>query len=127
MPVDVYLGGVIEFGSKARKLPAPPPIVWESLATPHMPGARPWLHLLPDEIEPTILASEKPVSVLWSSLWPSRPNDQVHLSLTGAGNETLVRFILRTPDDPPDASKTGHLRRRVNHLLFSDLRYSYGQ
>ncbi len=82
-----------------------------------MQGARPWLNLLPDEVEPTILDSEKPVLDLWFSLWPNRPNDNVHLSLTAAGSETLLRFTLLTPDDPPDASKTGHLRRRVNHLL----------
>lgn len=79
---------------------------------PHLPGARPWLYLLDDEIEPTVLESQKPVSVLWSSLWPSRPHDQVLLSLTAVGGgETLLRFTLQTPDDPPDPSKTGHLRR----------------
>jgi hypothetical protein len=121
------LEGVIELGSKARKLPAPPPIVWQSLMDPHTPGARPWLNLLTDEVEPTILNSKKPVRVVWSSLWLSRPNDQVHLALTAAGSETSLRFTLLTPDDPPDASKTGHMRRRVNHLLFADLRFSYGQ
>jgi hypothetical protein len=118
---------VIQFGSKARKLPAPPPVVWQSLTDPYASSARPWLNLLPDEVEPTILDSERPVRVVWSSLWPSRPNDQVHLELSAAGSETLLRFALLTPDDPPDASKTGHLRRRVNHLLFADLRLSYGQ
>ena len=94
---------------------------------PRMPGARSWLNLLDDEVEPTILDAEKPIRVVWSSLWPSRPNDQVHLELSAAGGETLLRFTLLTPDELPDASKTGHLRRRVNHLLFADLRCSYGQ
>jgi hypothetical protein len=60
-------------------------------------------------------------------LWPSRPNDEVHLELTAAGSETSLRFRLLTPDNPPDESKTGHLRRRLNELLFADLRFSYGQ
>ncbi|MEU4807549.1 hypothetical protein [Actinosynnema sp. NPDC023587] len=65
---------------------------------------------------------------MWSSLWPSRPDDQVHFTLTGSGNAgTLLRFTLLTPTEPPDPSKTGHLRRRLNHLLFADLRLSYGQ
>ncbi len=118
---------MIEFGSKARKLPPPPAIVWASLMDPHQAGTRPWLHLLPDEVEPAVLHSERPNLVLWSSLWPSRPNDQVHLWLTAVGLETLLKFTLVTPDHAPDASKTGHLRRRVNHLLFADLRFSYGQ
>jgi hypothetical protein len=32
---------VIEIGSRARKLPAPPAVVWNSLVNPHQPGARP--------------------------------------------------------------------------------------
>jgi len=118
---------VIEIGSKARKLPAPPAAVWDSLVDPQQPGARPWLTLLPDEVEPKILASEKPHRIVWSSLWPSRPNDEVHLALTAVGGETSLRFTLLTPDEAPDQSKTGHLRRRLNHLLFADLRFSYGQ
>jgi hypothetical protein len=118
---------VIEIGSRARTLPAPPVIVWASLTSPHQAGARPWLNLLDDEVEPTVLRSEKPNEVVWSSLWPSRPNDEVHLTLTAVGSETLLRFTVLTPDDAPDASKTGHLRRRMNQLLFADLRYSYGQ
>jgi hypothetical protein len=41
--------------------------------------------------------------------------------------ETRLRFTLLTPNDAPDESKTGHIRRRMNHLLFADLRFSYGQ
>jgi hypothetical protein len=118
---------VIEIGSRARRLPAPPSVVWESLVEPHRPGSRPWLNLLPDEAEPRVLAAEKPERVVWSSLWPSRPNDQVHLELTAVGGETSLKFTLLTPDEPPDQSKTGHLRRRLNRLLFADLRFSYGQ
>jgi hypothetical protein len=34
---------------------------------------------------------------------------------------------LLTPGQAPDVSKTGHLRKWLNQLLFADLRYSYGQ
>jgi hypothetical protein len=118
---------VIEFGSRVRRLPAPPHVVWESLVHPHQPGARPWLALLDDEVEPRVLSSHEPTSVVWSSLWPSRPRDEVHLELSAVGGETALAFTLLTPDDPPDASKAGHIRRRVNHLLYADLRFSYGQ
>lgn len=118
---------MIEFGARARKLPAPPGVVWESLVHRHEPGARPWFFLLSDEVEPQILRASKPTSVVWSSLWPSRPRDQVHLNLTDANHETLLRFTLLTPDEVPDQSKAGHLRRRMNQLLFADLRFSYGQ
>jgi hypothetical protein len=118
---------VVEIGSRTRKLPAPPSIVWESLVEPHRPGTRPWLHLLSDEVEPRVVEAEKPDRVVWSSLWPSRPNDQVHFELMAVGGQTSLKFILLTPDEAPDQSKSGHLRRRLNHLLFADLRFSYGQ
>lgn len=74
-----------------------------------------------------MLAAEKPERVVWSSLWPSRPNDQVHFELTAVDCGTSLKFTLLTPDEAPDQSKTGHLRRRLNYLLFADLRFSYGQ
>jgi hypothetical protein len=74
-----------------------------------------------------IVEAESPTLVVWSSLWPSRPNDQVHFQLTAVAGETLLRFTLLTPAELPDQSKTGHLRRRLNQLLFADLRFSYGQ
>ncbi len=111
---------------RARKLPAPQ-IVWESLANPHQPGLRPWLVLLDDEVVPQILETQKPDWIIWSSLWPSRPNDQIKIELIDFGSGTLVRFRPLTPDEVPDPSRTGHLRRRMNHLLFADLRFSSGQ
>lgn len=116
-----------EYGSRARRLPAPPAVVWESLTQPRRPGARPWLQLLVDEVDPRVLRADAPGLVVWSSLWPRRPRDEIHFDLAAAGGETLLRFTLRTPDALPDDSTTGHLRRRMNVLLFADLRYSYGQ
>ncbi|MFI6042915.1 hypothetical protein ACIA8C_14840 [Nocardia sp. NPDC051321] len=119
---------MIEIGARARRLPAPPFVVWESLTEPRRAQGRAWLVLLDDEVEPRVLEADKPGRVVWSSLWPSRPHDQVHFELTAvAGGDTLLRFTLLTPDEAPDQSKTGHLRRRLNHLLFADLRFSYGQ
>jgi hypothetical protein len=51
----------------------------------------------------------------------------VHFGLAAIGGETSLKFTLLTPDEPPDQSTTGHLPYRLNHLLFADLRYSYGQ
>jgi hypothetical protein len=102
-------------------------VVWESLMDPRRHGCRPWLNLLGDEVDPRILHAGKPSRVVWSSLWPSRPNDEIHFELTAVGSKTLLRFTLLTPEAAPDASKTGHLRRRLNQVLFADLRFSYGQ
>lgn len=113
--------------ARARKLPAPASVVWTSLVGPRQPLARPWLNLKDDEIEPRVLSATKPDRVVWSTLWPSRPNDEVHFELTTVDTETLLRFRLLTPGEASDESKTGHLRRRLNQLLFADLRFSYGQ
>ncbi|MCR6488705.1 hypothetical protein M8542_38340 [Amycolatopsis sp. OK19-0408] len=119
---------MIEIGSRARTLPAPLAAVWDSLVEPHRPGSRSWLVLLADEVEPRVLAAEKPGRVVWSSLWPSRPDDEVQFALSPSRDGgTLLRFTLLTPAEAPDESKTGHLRRRLNQLLFADLRFSYGQ
>lgn len=119
---------MIELGSRTRKLPAPPSVVWESLTEPDRPGTRAWLELLPDEVAPTVLTAEKPHRVVWSSLWPSRPDDQVHLDLAdSADGGTALTFTLVSSGEMPDASKLGHLRSRVNRLLFGELRASYGQ
>lgn len=118
---------LVVLGRRARPLPAPPQVVWASLCRPRDPLARPWLALLPDEVDPTVLESHEPDLVVWSSLWPGRPRDVVRLEVAARGNETLLRFTLLTPDEVPDARKLGHLRRRLNHLLFADLRFSYGQ
>ncbi|WP_433715202.1 hypothetical protein ACQP2U_14955 [Nocardia sp. CA-084685] len=117
-----------EIGSRSRTLPAPPYTVWKSLTEPRQPSARPWLNLLADEVDPMVLNADEPATVAWSSLWPSRPNDQVRFDLTAvAGGCTSLRFTLLAYGQPPDQSKVGHLRRRLNQLLFADLRYSFGQ
>jgi hypothetical protein len=118
---------MMEIGSRARRLPAPPSVVWNSLVQPDREGTRPWLSLVADEVAPKILGAEEPHRVVWSSLWPSRPNDEVHFELVAIGSDTSLRFTLLTPDELPDLSTTGNLRYRLNHLLFADLRYSYGQ
>jgi hypothetical protein len=94
---------------------------------PYEPASRPWLELLDDEQPPTILRADEPTQIIWSSLWPSRPRDFVRFELRAAGAETALRWTLESPDAPPDASKAGHLRRRMNYLINERLRRSYGQ
>ena len=88
---------------------------------------RPWLRLLPDELPPRVIQSQSPSGVVWSSLWHTRPDDQIVLDLSPEGGGSSLRFRLLAVGDPPDSSKAGHIRQRVNHLLFADLRFSYGQ
>lgn len=114
-------------GSRERRLPAPPAVVRRSLAEPHQPGARPWLVLGDDEVVPEVVDDGAPERLAWRSLWPRRPDLVLAFELRAVGSETALRWTLTAAGEPPDESLTGHLRYRVNHLLWSDLRLSYGQ
>lgn len=118
---------MIEIGRRRRSLPAPPHVVWQSLAEPRTQHARPWLNLLDDEVEPAIVDAAAPTRVVWTSIWPSRPHDRIEFDLEPDGDGTALTWTVRTPDEAPDASKTGHIRYRMNVLINQDLRYSYGQ
>jgi hypothetical protein len=118
---------VHELGSRERTQPAPPSTVWESLTQPRHSGARPWLELLDDEVEPRILESADPSLVVWSSLWPDRPRDRIRFELRPAGAGCALRWTLLTPGPLPTGSRLGHLRHRLNFLINQRLRLSYGQ
>nr|WP_042197567.1 hypothetical protein [Kibdelosporangium sp. MJ126-NF4]CEL23046.1 hypothetical protein [Kibdelosporangium sp. MJ126-NF4]CTQ90184.1 hypothetical protein [Kibdelosporangium sp. MJ126-NF4] len=120
---------MLELGSRERPQPAPSHIVWGSLTAPRDPSSRPWLTLLDDEREPTVVDAVRPSLVVWSSLWPDRPDDRIRFDLRQATDRTdcLLRWTLVTTADAPDESKLGHMRYRLNLLINERLRLSYGQ
>ncbi|QQS00370.1 MAG: hypothetical protein IPK37_16115 [Austwickia sp.] len=113
---------------RTRPLPAPPPVVWADLAEPRAEGTRAWLRLLPDEVPPRVLSSYAPRTLVWSSLWIRHPALVVRLDCRPDGPATRLRVCIEAPDDLAlsDAA-VGHVRHRINHLLFADLRATYGQ
>ena len=118
---------VHQIGRRGGTLPAPPEVVWQSLAEPHAPGARPWLALREDEVEPRVLRAVRAELLVWSSLWPGRPDDVLTFDVRPAGAGTALRWTLTTPGELPDDGTTARLRHRVDRLLWSDLRLSYGR
>jgi len=55
-------------------------------------------------------------------------NYHVVLDLTSDGEGgSRLGFTLLAAGDPPDPALTGHIRKRINQVLFADLRFSYGQ
>jgi hypothetical protein len=116
-----------QIGSRMRNQPAPPWAVFEDLCDPHHRPVRPWLHLLDDEIEPTVIDSVRPDRVVWSSLWVKRPDARVHFDLAAGRGGTDLRWTLYVDEPLPDASLIGHMRKRIGELINADLRYSYGQ
>ncbi|WFE41576.1 hypothetical protein [Micromonospora sp. WMMD998] len=117
-----------EVGSRARTQPPPPAVVFEALTDPDRDPARPWLALLDDEQPPRVLETAYPELVVWSSLWPRRPDARVRFELApdgGAG--TLLRWRLLMAEPLPDDSLLGHLRKRLNELINAELRHTFGQ
>jgi hypothetical protein len=120
-------GAVVELGRRTRNLPPPPNIVWQSLTEPQRRGARPWLNLLADEVEPRVLESVRPKLVIWSSIWPQTPDQLVRFDIAPDGySGTALTWTLTSPTDLEDPA-VGHRRYRLNKLIWADLRYSYGQ
>lgn len=85
--------------------------------------------MLDDEVAPVVLESREPEYVLWSSLWPRRPDARITFQLLegGHGGGTDLRWTLTVDEPAPDESLTGHLRKRINTLVHANLRYTYGQ
>lgn len=118
---------MIELGGRKRDQPPPPSVVWESLTEPNRDTSRQWLQLRDDEVAPRVLEAAKPSLVVWSSLWPDRPDDQIRFDLEPSGSGCSLGWTLLTPVDPPDATRLGELRYRLNFLINGELRYSFGQ
>lgn len=116
---------MIELAHRAKRLPPPPHVVFESLTEPRRTGARPWLFLEPDEVDPRVLVADAPERVVWSSLWPSRPDDEIRFSVLPHENETRLVFTHLSSLPMPDEPELRRLRRRINVLLWADLRESY--
>jgi hypothetical protein len=116
-----------ERGARARGQPAPPGVVWETLTDPHREGARRWLVLADGEVQPEIIETVRHEFVVWSSLWPERPNDVIRFSIRPDGEGSLLRWSLHTPDPLPDPGLLGRMRYRINFLINGQMRYSFGQ
>jgi hypothetical protein len=118
---------VIEIGGRQRSQPAPPRIVFDALIDPDRDPARPWLNLCSDEQRPRVVHADRPGTVVWSSLWPSRADAIVEFDLPAEGGGTALRWTLRVDEPIPDAALITHLCHRLNQLINANLRYSFGQ
>lgn len=113
-------------GERARRLPAPPHIVRADLAAARTDGLRAWLDLARDEQAPQVVDGTAG-ELIWSGLWPGEPRVRVRFTVESAGSDTQLRFVIESPTPIEDPSRIGHYRRRINELLWRDLRASYGQ
>lgn len=94
---------------------------------PDRDPARPWLLLEDDEVAPVVLEAVEPSQVVWSSLWPRRPDARVRFDLSGDVSGTALRWTLLVDEPAPDDALIGHLRRRIQILINANLRFTFGQ
>ena len=120
---------MIEGGRRRKSQPAPPHVIFEALTDPDRDPHRPWLILDDDEQRPTVLRAEPPALLIWSSLWPSRPDAQIRFNLPDDSSHsgTDLTWTLLLDEPLPDDSKLGHFRKRINTLINGRLRLSFGQ
>jgi hypothetical protein len=113
--------------AEREKSQAPPPsIIWETLTDPYRPSARQWLVTADDEVQPTVIDAERPSLVVWSSLWPDRPNDVIRFAIEENSGGTSLKWSLESPDDPPGDARLSQLRHRINYLINGEMRDSFG-
>lgn len=93
---------------------------------PDRDPSRPWLILRKDELRPVVLESEAPNLVVWSSLWPERPEARLRFDLSGTGTTMLV-WTLYVDEPAPDDDAVIRMRKRINTLINANLRFTFGQ
>lgn len=90
---------------------------------------RQWLKLAADEQPPQVVEAVRPQLVVWSSLWPQRPDALIRFDLpadaSGSGTDLTWTLLMEEPE--PHEALLGHLRKRINELINAELRYSFGQ
>lgn len=119
--------GLTVAGRRRKTQPAPPHILFEALTSPNRDPARPWLHLLGDEQWPQIVP-DPPHRVVWRSLWPRQPDAVVEFLLTpDGGSGGAIEWVLWLAEPLPDASRVGHLGKRLNQWINAELRHTFGQ
>ena len=117
---------MIEIVQRRRNQPAPPHVLFEALTQPHRQPSRPWLILRSDEQEPTVIDSDPPHLVIWSSLWPDRPSARIRFELPPGAGGTDLRWVLEVEPPAPDEATIRRLRKRINELINANLRETFG-
>jgi hypothetical protein len=119
---------VPEIASRRRTQPPPPRIVYEALTNPDRDSARLWLILHNDELPPAIAEAVEPNLVVWTSIWPWRPDARIRFDITGPTHGgTILSWTLIVDEPVPDEETTVRMRKRVNELVNANLRFTFGQ
>lgn len=113
--------------SRRRSQPPPARFLFEALIDPHREPVRHWPDLRDNEIEPRIIEAVEPELVVWSSIWPDRPDAIIRFDIEAVGNSTTLCWTLFVEDRVPTESEVVRLRKRINTLINANLRFTFGQ
>ena len=109
-----------------RRSKAQPPPAWaiyEALSDSIADQARrTWLDLRDDELPPRVVQTVFPSLVVWASLWPDRPDDQIRFDI----EDQRLTWTLMGEASDEDAERLDQLRYRLDVMINADLRLSFG-
>lgn len=110
--------------SRSKMQPPPAWAIYEALSDPLADQARrEWLHLHDGEVPPRVLLAIPHSLVIWSSLWPDRPDDEIRLDI----DDERCTWTLMGEAAEHDEERLDQLRYRLDVIINADLRYSFGQ
>lgn len=117
---------MLEIASRRRKQAPPRWVVFEALTQLDRKFRVDWLSLGDGEVRPKILQSVEPELVVWSSIWPWRPDAKIRFDIGGgAGSETDLRWTLFVDEPAPDDETVVAMRKRLNVMINSRLRANF--
>jgi hypothetical protein len=110
--------------SRSRTQPPPARAIYEALSDPIADQARrDWLRLRDGELPPRVLQAVFPSVVIWTSLWPDRPDDQIRFDI----EDRHLTWTLIGEASDQDNDRLDQLRYRLDVIINADLRNSFGQ
>lgn len=102
-------------------------MVFEAITQPDRDPIRQWLVMHEDEQRPDVIDAVEPNLVVWSSLWPWRPDARIRFDITGGPWGTMLHWTLSVDDPVPDDDTIVRMRKRINELINANLRFTFGQ
>lgn len=110
---------------RRRSKAQPPPawVIYGALSDPVADQARrKWLDLRDDELPPRVVQAVFPSLVVWASLWPDRPDDQIRFDI----EDQRLTWTLMGEASGEDEERLDQLRCRIDVIVNADLRLSFG-
>lgn len=81
-----------------------------------------------DEQRPSIVESVEPDRVVWSSIWTWRPDALIRFDIEGGEQSSAhLRWTLLVDEPAPAGDTVVRMRKRLNELINTNLRSTFGQ